>query len=167
MTKQKIAKNRVNKGCQPNIRIIITQHNEQVLDRLSSADTDKPPCNCRNKRDCQLKVKSRAICVIYKASICIANGKTILHYRAVTRQILKLVITIISKALKFCPKEHRRELSKLVRCLKNEGYVPVIKLSIVCHILFFYVLTFYSYIAEPNDDESTNKTACRGVFNFN
>ena len=137
MTKQKIAKNRVNKVCQPNIRIIITQNNEQVLDRLSSADTDKPPCNCRNKRDCQLKVKSRAICVIYKASICIANGKTILHYRAVTRQILKLVITTTSKALKFCSKEHRRELSKLVWRLKNEGYVPVIKLSIVCHILFF------------------------------
>ena len=94
----------------------------------------------------------------------IANGKTMLHYRAVTRQI---VITTISKALKFCPKEHRRELSKLVRCLKNEGYVPVIKLSIVCHILFFYVLAFYFHIAEPNDDESTNKTACRRVFNFN
>ena len=91
-----------------------------------------------------------------------------LHYRAVTRQILKLVITTISKALKFCPKEHRRELSKLVRCLKNEGYVPVIKLSIVCHIsFFFYVLAIYFHIAEPNDDESTNKTACRGVFNFN
>ena len=137
MTKQKIAKNRVNKGCQPNIRIIITQHNEQVLDRLSSADTDKPPCNCCNKRDCQLKAKSRVICVIYEASICIANGKTILHYRAVKRQILKLVITTISKALKFCPKEHRRELSKLVWRLKNEGCVPVIKLAIVCHILFF------------------------------
>ena len=82
------------------------------------------------------------------------------------RQILKLVITTISKALKFCPKEHRRELSKLVRRLKNEGCVPVIKLAIVCHILFFYVLAFYFHIAEPND-ESTNKTACWGVFNFN
>ena len=110
------------------------------------------------------------ICVIYKASICIANGKTISHYRAVTRQILKLVIATISKALKFCPKEHRRELSKLVRRFKNEDYIPVIKLSSnchqICHILFFYVLAFYFHIAEPND-ESTNKTACREVFNFN
>ena len=152
---------------QPNIRIIITQHNEQVLDRLSSADTDKPPCNCRNKRDCQLKVKSRAICVIYKASICIANGKTISHYTAVTRQILKLVIATISKALKFCPKEHRRELSKLVRRLKNEGYVPVIKLSIVCHILFFFMFLHFTFILQNPMMSLLTKQLDRGVFNFN
>ena len=56
-------------SCMPNMGSIIAQHNKQVLNRLSSADTETPPCNCRNKRDCPLEGKCRIKCVIYKASV--------------------------------------------------------------------------------------------------
>ena len=92
------------------------------------------------------------ICVIYKASICIANGKTISHYRAVTRQILKLVIATISKALKFCPKKHRRELSKLVRRFKNEDYIVhhqiVHQIVIKFAIFYFFMFLHFTFILQ-------------------
>ena len=60
---------------------IIAQHNKQVLNRLSLADTKTPPCNCRNKRDCSLEGKCCTKCVIYKASsICTPNSKTMSYY---------------------------------------------------------------------------------------
>ena len=55
-------------SCLPNIGSIIAQHNKQVLNRLSSADTETPPCNCRNTHDCPLEGKCRTKYVIYKAS---------------------------------------------------------------------------------------------------
>ena len=94
-------------SCMPNMGSIIAQHNKQVLDRLSSADTETPPCNCRNKRDCPLEGKCRTKCVIYKASVCTPNVKRC-HIMAVVRRILKLVTTTISKALKLHPRETRQ-----------------------------------------------------------
>ena len=67
-------------SCMPNMGSIIAQHNKQVLNRLSSVDTETPPCNSRNKRDCPLEGKCRTKCVIYKASACTPNGKTMSYY---------------------------------------------------------------------------------------
>ena len=44
---------KLNYSCMPNMGSIIAKHFKQVLNRLSSADTEIPPCNCRNKRDCR------------------------------------------------------------------------------------------------------------------
>ena len=46
-------------SCMPNMGSGNAQHNKQVLNRLSSADTETPPCNCRSKRDCPLEGKCR------------------------------------------------------------------------------------------------------------
>ena len=67
-------------SCMPNMGSIIAQHNKQVLNRHSSADTETPPCNSRNKRDCPLEGKCRTKYVIYKASVCTPNGKTMSYY---------------------------------------------------------------------------------------
>ena len=67
---------KLNYSCVPNMGSIIAQHNKQVLKRLSSAVTETPPCNCRNKRYCPLEGKCRTKCVIHRASICTRNGKT-------------------------------------------------------------------------------------------
>ena len=67
-------------SCMPNMGTIIAQHNKQVLNWLSSADTETPPCNCLNKRDCLLEGKCCAKCVIYKAWICTPNGKMMSYY---------------------------------------------------------------------------------------
>ena len=94
-------------SCMPNMGSIIAQHNKQVLNRLSSADTETPPCNCRNKRDCPLEGKCRTKCVIYKHQYVHQTAKRC-HIMAVVRRILKLVTTIISKALKLRPKDTRQ-----------------------------------------------------------
>ena len=44
-------------SCMPNMGSIIAQHNKQVLNWLSLADTETPPCNCCNKHDCPLEGK--------------------------------------------------------------------------------------------------------------
>ena len=56
-------------SCVPNMGSIIAQYKKQVLNRLLSANTETPPCNCRNKRDCPLEGKCRTKCVICKALI--------------------------------------------------------------------------------------------------
>ena len=66
-------------SCVLNMGSIIAQHNKQVLNRLLSADTETSPCNRRNKRDCPLEEKCIK-CVIYEASICTPNGKTMSYY---------------------------------------------------------------------------------------
>ena len=89
-------------SCVPYMGSIIAQHNKQVLNRLSSADTKTPPCNCCNKRDCSLEVKCCTKCVIYKASICTPNGKTMSYYGCCEINFRFFTITI-SKALKLHP----------------------------------------------------------------
>ena len=112
----------------PNIGSIIAQQNKQVLNRLSSADTETPPCNCRNKRDCPLEGKCRTKCVIYKASICTSKGKTISYYGCCETDFKARYYNHKQTS----SKRHQTELSKLVWRLKDEGHIPVIKWSIVC-----------------------------------
>ena len=88
----------------------IAQHNKQVLNRLSSEDTETQPCDCRNMRVCPREGKCRTKRVIYKASTCTVHqtAKRCHDIVAVVRQILKLVTTTIRKALKFRPRDSRR-----------------------------------------------------------
>ena len=111
---------------------IIAQHNKQVLNRLSSADTETPLCNCRNKRDCPLEGKCRTKCVIYKASVCTPNGKTISYYGCFKTDF-KARYYNHKQSFKTLSKRHQTELSRLVWRLKDEGQIPVIKWSIVCN----------------------------------
>ena len=67
-------------SCVLNIRSIITQHNKQMLNLVSSTDTETPPCNCHNKHNCPLEGKCHTKCVIYKTSICTPNSKTMSYY---------------------------------------------------------------------------------------
>ena len=110
---------------------IIDQYNKQVLNRLSSADTETPPCNCRNKRDCPLEGKCRTKCVIYKTSVCTTNGKTMPYYGCCAKEF-KARYYSHKQGFKTSYKRYQTELLRLVRLLKDEGYIPVIKWSIVC-----------------------------------
>ena len=118
-------------NCMPNMGSIIAQHNKQVLNRFSSGDTETPPCNCRNMRDCSLQEKCRTKCVIYKASVCTPNGKTMSYY-GYCETDFKARYYNHKQSLKSSSKRHQTELSRLVWRLKVEGYIPVIKWSIVC-----------------------------------
>ena len=110
---------------------IIAQHNKQVLSRLSSADIEAPPCNCRNKHDCPLERKYRTKGVIFKASICTPNGKTMSYYGCCETDC-KARYYNHKQSFKTSSKRHQAELSRLVWRLKDEGHVPAIKWSIVC-----------------------------------
>ena len=111
---------------------IIAHHNNQVLNWLSSADTETPPCNCRNKRDCPLEGKCRAKCVIYKASVCTPNSKTMSYYGCCETDF-KTRYYNHKHSFKTLSKRHQTELSRLVWRLKLESHIPVIKWSIVCN----------------------------------
>ena len=79
-------------SCVPNLRNIITQHKNQVLNQLSSAYTETPlntktsPCSCCNCNKCDWLLegkcctKHHSMYFFYKASICIPNSKTISYY---------------------------------------------------------------------------------------
>ena len=116
----------------PNMGSVIAQHNKQVLNRLSSADTETPPCNCHNKRDCPLERKFRTKCVIYKASVCTPNGKTMSYYGCCETDF-KVRYYNHKQSFKISSKRHQTELSRLVWRLKDEGHIPIIKWSIVCN----------------------------------
>ena len=116
----------------PNMGSIIAQHNKQMLNRLSSADTKTPHCNCRNKRDCPLEGKCRTKCVIYKASVCTPNGKTMSYYSCCETDF-KARYNNYKQSFKTSSKRHQTELSSLVWRLKAEGHNPVVKWSIVCN----------------------------------
>ena len=92
---------------------IIAQHNKQVLNRLSSADTETPPCICCNKRDCPLEGKCLTKGVIYKASICTPNGKTKSYYGCCETDF-KAHFYNDKQSSKTSFKRHQTELSKLV-----------------------------------------------------
>ena len=115
----------------PNMGSIITQHSKQVINRLSSADTETPPCNCRNKHDCPLEEKFCTKSVIYMASICTPNGKTLSYYDC-CETYFKTRYYNHKQSFKTSSKRHQTELSKLVWRLKDEGHIPIIKWSIVC-----------------------------------
>ena len=117
-------------SCMPNMGSIIGQRNKQVL--LSSADTETPPCNCRNKRDCPLEGKCRIKCVIYKASVCTPNGKTMSYYGCCETDF-KARYYNHKQSLKTSSKRHQTELSRLVWQFKDKGRIPVVKWSIVCN----------------------------------
>ena len=119
-------------SCMPNMGSIIAQHNKQVLNRLSSADTETPPCNCRNKRDCPLEGKCHTKCVIYMASVCTPNGKTMSYYGCCETNF-KTRYYNHKQSFKASSKRHQTDLSRLVWRLKDEGHIPVIKWSIVCY----------------------------------
>ena len=106
-------------------------HNKQVLNRLSSADTETSPCNCRNKRDCPLEGKCRTKFVIYKASIRTPNGNTMSYYGCCETDF-KAHYYNHKQSFKTSFERHQTELSKLVWRLKDEGHIPVKKWSIVC-----------------------------------
>ena len=108
---------------------IIAQHNKQLLNRLSSADTETPPC--RAKRDCPLEGKCRTKCVIYKVSICIPNGKTTSYYGCCETDF-KVRYYNHKQRFKTLSKRHQTKFSKLIWRLKDEGHILVIKWSIVC-----------------------------------
>ena len=110
---------------------IITQHNKQVLNRLSSVDTETPPRNCRNKHDCPLEGKCRTKCVIYKALVRTPNGKTMSYYGCCETDF-KACYYNHKQSFKTSSKTHQTEFSRLVWQLKNEGHITVIKWSIVC-----------------------------------
>ena len=119
-------------SCMPNMESIIAQHNKQVLNRLSSADTETSPCNCRNKRDCPLEGKCHTKCVIYKASVCTPNGKTMSYYGCCETNF-KTRYNNHKQSFKTSSMRHQTDLSKLVWRLKDEGHIPVIKWFIVCN----------------------------------
>ena len=96
---------KLNYSCMPNMGS--AQRNKQVLIRLSSADTETPPCNFRNKRDCPLKRKCRTKSVITRHQYVHQTAKRC-HIMAVVRRILKLVTTTISKALKLRSRDTRQ-----------------------------------------------------------
>ena len=110
---------------------IIVQHKKQVLNRLSSADTETPPCNCCNKRNCPLEGKCRTKCVIRRASICTRNGKTMSYYGCCETDF-KTRYYNHKQSFKTSSKRHQTKLSKLVWRLKDEGHIPIIKWSSVC-----------------------------------
>ena len=112
---------------------IIAQHNKQVLNRLSSADTETPPYNCRNKHDCPLEGKCRTKCVIYKASVCTLNGKTMSYYDCCETDF-KARYYNLKQSFKTSSKRRQTELSWFVWRLKDEGHIPVTKWSIVCNV---------------------------------
>ena len=118
-------------SCVPNMGSIIAQHNKRVLNRLSLTDTETPPCNCRNKRVCPLGGKCRIKCVIYKASICIPNGKTMSNYCCFETDFNALYYNH-KQSFKTSSKRNQTELSNLVWRLRDEGHISVIKWSIVC-----------------------------------
>ena len=101
-----------------------------MLNRLSSADTVTPPCNRRNRRDCPLEGKCRTKCVIYKASVCPPNGKTMSYYGCCEKDF-KACYYNHKQSFKTSSKRHQTELFRLVWRLKDEGHIPVIKWSIV------------------------------------
>ena len=109
--------------CLPKMRSIIALHKKQLLNRLSSADTDKPLCNCRNKRDCPLKGKCIK-CVIYKALICTPSDKTTAYYNCCETNC-KVYYYNHEQSFKTSSKRHQAELSRLVWRHKNEGHIPV------------------------------------------
>ena len=88
----------------PNVGNIIAQSNKLVLNRLLSPDTETPLWNNRNKRDCSPEGKCCAKCVNNRASICTSKANR-RHIIAVVKRVLKLVTTIISKALKLRPRK--------------------------------------------------------------
>ena len=104
---------------------------KQELNQLSLADTETPPCNCRNKRDCPRKGKCYTKCVVYKASVCTPNGKT-MPYCGCCETSFKAHYYNHKQSFKTSAKRHQIKLSKLVWRLKDEGQIPVIKWSIVC-----------------------------------
>ena len=115
----------------PNMESIIAVHNKLVLNRLSSADTETPPCNCRYKRDCPLEGKCRNKCVIYKASMCTPNGKTKSYYGCCETDF-KARYYNHKQSFKTSSKTHQTELSKLVWRFKDEDHILVIKWFIFC-----------------------------------
>ena len=134
---------------------IIAQHNKQMLNRLSSADTETPPCNCRNKRDCSLEGKCRTKCVIYKASLCTPNGKTMSYYGCCEIDF-KACYYNHKQSFKTSSKRHQTELSRLVWRLKDEGHIPVIKWSIVCNAKLLCLAEKLAILC-PNPDTTLNK----------
>ena len=115
----------------PNMGSIIALHNKQVLNWLSSADNETPPCNCHNKHDCSLEGKCCIKCVIYMASICIPNGKTMSYYGC-CKTDFKAHYYNHKQSFKTSSKKHQIEHLKLVWQLKNECYISIIKWSIIC-----------------------------------
>ena len=92
----------------------------------------EPPCNCRNKHDCPLEGKRRTKCVIYKASVCIPDGKTMSYYGCCETDF-KARYCNHKQSFKTSSKRHQTELSRLVWRLKDEEHIPVVKWSIVCN----------------------------------
>ena len=92
---------------------IITPHNKQVLNRLSSADTETSLSNCSNNRDCPLEGKCRTKCVIYKASICTPNDKTMSYYGCCETDF-KARYYNHKQSFKTSSKRHQTKLSRLV-----------------------------------------------------
>ena len=65
---------KLNSSCMPNIRNIISGHNNSVVNKLTSTDAStcstKPrQCNCRNKSSCPLPGKCLTSSVVYQATV--------------------------------------------------------------------------------------------------
>ena len=74
----------------------------------------------------------RTKCVIYKASVCTPNGKTMSYYGC-SEMDFKACYYNHKQSFKTSSKRHQTELSWLVWQVKNEGQILVIKWSIICN----------------------------------
>ena len=66
---------KVSYSCMPNMKAIINQHNNKILN--DDPSHDEINCNCRNKSECPIKDKCQSETIIYKATVDSQRGKAI------------------------------------------------------------------------------------------
>lgn len=65
---------KISYSCMPNMKAIINQHNNNILNK--DINNDMPNCNCRNKNECPIKDNCQTETVVYKATIKSQRGET-------------------------------------------------------------------------------------------
>ena len=113
----------------PNMANLISKDNKTVLKRKTTSSSTTPPCNCRIKASCPLKVKCREKCIIYKATL--TSDDSTMHYLGCYETEFKARLYNHSQSFKYQRKSNATELSKAFWLDKTNGKSPQITWEIV------------------------------------
>ena len=123
-------------SCMPNMAVIISRNNKELLAQRIKPSNTVPPCNCREKTSCPMKGLCRKSSIIYKATLT-SHGIAKNYYGCIENEF-KTRFYKHNQGFKYQQKCNATELSKALWQANDAGKNPVIEWSIATHTTPYY-----------------------------
>lgn len=120
---------KVSYSCLPNIRNIITSHNNKILS--NSSNLNAPTCNCRQINLCPLNGKCLTKNVIYLCNVKTNPQDEGRYYIGLTEKTFKDRLYKHNNSFRYESGSNSTELSKFVWSVKKKGLNPVLSWKIL------------------------------------